>query len=124
MVRTDLPATSRIGVEQERMASPLRCTVQAPQSPAPQPNLVPVMSSSSRRYQSSGVSGSPSKDRSFPFTLSLIMSTFPLWQSKGEDGAARGHRYHLFAVHRVCHWIGGHRTSEVDPPQLFSIIRI
>jgi len=37
------PATLETGVMQERVASPLMCTVQAPQSAMPQPNFVPVM---------------------------------------------------------------------------------
>ena len=44
----------------ERTALPSTCTVQAPHSPTPQPNLVPVSASSSRRYHISGISGSPS----------------------------------------------------------------
>src|SRR5712664_4075130 len=80
MVVTDFPARSRIGVEQERMASPLRWTVHAPQRPTPQPNLVPVMSSSSRRYHSKGISGSPPKERSLPLILSLIIYDFPSCQ--------------------------------------------
>ena len=50
-------ATSATVTEQERTATPPRCTVQAPQSPLPQPNLVPVRPSSSRMTQSSGIDG-------------------------------------------------------------------
>ena len=39
MVATAAPPTVEIGVRQERVASPSRWTVQAPQSPTPQPNL-------------------------------------------------------------------------------------
>ena len=39
------------------------CTVQAPHSATPQPNLVPVKPSSSRRNHISGIDGSPSNDR-------------------------------------------------------------
>ena len=74
MVVTFLPAAALSGVTQLRMASPFRCTVQAPQSPMPQPNLVPVSSSSSRRYQRSGKSPSPSNFRPLPFTESSIIS--------------------------------------------------
>src|ERR1041385_6227634 len=42
IVVTFFPATVDIGVPQERVATPLTCTVQAPQSCSPQPNLVPV----------------------------------------------------------------------------------
>jgi hypothetical protein len=49
-----------IVVMQERTALSSRCTVQAPHSAMPQPNLVPVMPSTSRSTQSSGVSPSAS----------------------------------------------------------------
>src|SRR5579863_2618211 len=39
----------------------------------PQPNLEPVRSNSSRRYQSNGISGSPSNLRATPFTRSSII---------------------------------------------------
>ena len=42
-------------------------------APSPQPNFVPVSRSSSRRYHSSGIVGSPSKERSVPFTFSLTI---------------------------------------------------
>jgi hypothetical protein len=51
------PETCDTGVEQERTGDPSTWTVQAPQSPAPQPNFVPVSCSVSRRTQSNGVSG-------------------------------------------------------------------
>ena len=49
MVVMCLPAAARMGVRQLRVASPFTCTVQAPHSPMPQPNLVPVSARSSRR---------------------------------------------------------------------------
>ena len=52
MVVIFLPATALIGVMQARTAAPSTCTVQAPHSAMPQPNFVPVICSSSRRYQS------------------------------------------------------------------------
>src|SRR4030088_1672789 len=39
----------------------------------PQPNFVPVSSATSRKYQSSGISGSPSNVFSCPFTLNRII---------------------------------------------------
>jgi hypothetical protein len=42
MVVIFLPETCDTAVWQERVALPSMCTVQAPQRPAPQPNLVPV----------------------------------------------------------------------------------
>ena len=47
-------------VWQERVAAPSMWTVQAPQSPMPQPYFVPVMLSRSRNAQSKGISGSAS----------------------------------------------------------------
>ena len=68
------PRRRRDGVWQARTAVPSRCTVQAPHRAMPQPNLVPVRPSSSRRNQSSGMSGSPSKRCSTPFTVNVTMS--------------------------------------------------
>jgi hypothetical protein len=47
----------------------------------PQPNFVPVIPSSSRMTQSSGVSDSTSREYAFPFTVNAIMepSLFPAW---------------------------------------------
>src|SRR5881275_1621517 len=72
MVVTFFPATLEIGVMQERVASPLMCTVQAPQSAMPQPNFVPVMFSVSRSTQSRGMSGLTSTDWAVPFSVKLI----------------------------------------------------
>ena len=66
------------GVEQERTAAPSTCTVQAPQRPAPQPNLVPVSSSASRKTQSSGVSGETLTFFSLPLTRSVMSAMFVL----------------------------------------------
>src|SRR4051794_21931020 len=60
-----------IGVTQDRVATPSMCTVQAPHSAAPQPNLVPVIPSTSRRTQSNGVSPSTSALCAVPLTLIL-----------------------------------------------------
>jgi hypothetical protein len=49
--------------------------VHAPHNAMPQPNFVPVSSATSRKYQSSGMSGSPSKVFSFPFTLKRIIDS-------------------------------------------------
>src|ERR1700730_6862090 len=62
---------------QERVASPSTWTVQAPHSATPQPYFVPTSPSSSRRYQSSGVDGSPSNDCSWPLTRNLTMGLAP-----------------------------------------------
>ena len=60
MVVISAPATVPIGTEQERIASPFTCTVQAPQLAMPQPNFVPVSPISSRSTQRRGVSSSTS----------------------------------------------------------------
>src|SRR5205807_6606817 len=72
MVVTFLPATLEIAVIQVRVASPLICTVQAPQSAMPHPNFVPVMFSVSRKTQSSGMSGLTSTDCALPFKVKLM----------------------------------------------------
>jgi hypothetical protein len=48
------------GVMQARAGAPLSSTVHAPQAAMPQPYLVPVSCSVSRKAQSSGVSGATS----------------------------------------------------------------
>jgi hypothetical protein len=53
-VVTDLPTARSVAVWQAFVPRPSTSTVQAAQKPAPQPNLVPVSSSTSRRTQSSG----------------------------------------------------------------------
>ncbi len=71
MVVMLFPATCETGVEHDRIADPSTCTVQAPQSPAPQPNFVPVSSSVSRNTQSNGVSGETLTFFSLPLTRSV-----------------------------------------------------
>src|SRR5579863_3746089 len=78
MVVTLLPATCDTGVEHDRIALPSTCTVQAPHSPAPQPNFVPVNSSVSRRTQRRGVSGETVIFFSLPLTRSVMSAMFAL----------------------------------------------
>src|SRR5215208_7985261 len=78
MVVIFLPSASLIEVWQERTASPLTWTVQAPQRPAPQPNFVPVICNCSRITQSSGVSLDASTDIFRPLILRLGIWRFPL----------------------------------------------
>src|SRR5580700_1993070 len=54
---SEVPMLS-IEVMQERVGAPSTCTVHAPHSAMPQPNFVPVMPSTSRNTQRSGVSPS------------------------------------------------------------------
>src|SRR6266481_9559466 len=77
MVTTERPAISFTAVMQARVASPSIWTVQAPHNATPQPYFVPMSPSSSRRYQSSGIDGSPSNDRSWPLTRNLTMGHPP-----------------------------------------------
>src|SRR5271165_1667927 len=70
VVTAALPTLSMV-VIQERVGAPSKCTVQAPQSAIPQPNLVPVMPNTSRSTHSRGVSPSTSAVRSTLLTLIL-----------------------------------------------------
>src|SRR5271165_5535619 len=76
MVVISSPSTVPICLEQERIAFPFSSTVQAPHKRMPQPNLVPVSPRISRRYHSSGISGSPSKDWARPFTFKSTIGHF------------------------------------------------
>src|SRR5207248_3622943 len=71
MVVMLLPATAEIGVTQARSGAPLLCTVQAPQSDIPHPNLVPVRPSVSRKTQSSGIAAGTSTDCGLPLSVNL-----------------------------------------------------
>ena len=73
MVTTFLFATAEIGVMQERTGWPSRCTVQAPHSAIPQPNLVPVRPSSSRSVHNRGVSPGKSTFCRLPLMSSGII---------------------------------------------------
>ena len=68
MVVTLLPATVETCVMQDRVGWPLMCTVQAPHSAMPQPNLVPVMPRLSRSTHNSGICGTTSTVCDFPFS--------------------------------------------------------
>src|SRR5438132_10325601 len=73
MVVIFLPTASLTEVWQDRTASPLTWTVQAPHRPAPQPNFVPVICNCSRMTQSSGVSPAASTDILRPLMLRLAI---------------------------------------------------
>src|SRR6476661_799797 len=81
VVISELPMLS-IGVMQERVGSPLTYTVQAPHSAIPQPNFVPVIPSTSRSTQRSGVSPSTSTLCLFP----LILMTKAMVSSPDSSG--------------------------------------
>src|SRR5678815_1238983 len=61
------------GKRHENTDLPSTCTMHAPHCPAPQPNLVPVSFRSSRRTQSSGVSGCAVTVCRFPLTVSDVL---------------------------------------------------
>src|SRR5271167_4645259 len=79
MVVTFLLATCESCVWHERAALPSIWTVQAPHSPAPQPNFVPVSLRCSRTIQSSGVSASASTLAGLLLIVkaTVVMSTSP-----------------------------------------------
>src|SRR5215831_3375685 len=89
VVTADVPMLS-IGVIQERVATPSICTVQAPHSAIPQPNLVPVMPSTSRNTQRSGVSPSTSTRCSASFTLIVNAIGQTPVQERSGFGAVNG----------------------------------
>ena len=70
------PTAACTGSTHERAATPSTCTVQAPHSAMPQPNLVPVMCAASRSTHSSGMSGVTSKLRALPL-ISSVTIFFP-----------------------------------------------
>src|SRR3954451_11525143 len=72
MVVTDLPAISETWVWQENARLPSMCTMQAPHSPVPQPNLVPVSLRSSRITHNSGVAAGASVAAGLPFTVKFV----------------------------------------------------
>src|SRR5262245_19605676 len=111
MVTTDLPATSDMGATQERTALPSTWTVQLPHSAAPQPNLVPVRPSSSRKYHRSGIDGSPSYVRSWPLTFK-VATGFP---PRACDPAV---------VLHACSCVSPHRTSDGARSPLCQIWRM
>src|SRR6516164_7682774 len=73
VVTARLP-TAPTGSRQDRTGLPSICTVQAPHCAMPQPNLVPVIPSTSRSTQSSGVSLGASKLWSSPLIFKFMMT--------------------------------------------------
>jgi hypothetical protein len=78
--RLFLPATLDTGVTQERTAWPSTCTVQAPHSETPQPNLVPVRPATSRKTYSSGMSSGTSKSVALPLIVKEAMAKLRCFQ--------------------------------------------
>src|SRR6202140_1906330 len=91
MVVICLPATAATGIEQERVATPSICTVQAPHCAMPQPYLVPVMPIVSRNTQRSGVESSTSALWDWPLMDSDIILILPFRRDRrGEKNVGRG----------------------------------
>src|SRR5205823_1087892 len=86
MVVIFLPATADSGVLQDLVGVPSICTVHAPQSPTPQPNLVPVKPSLSRSTQRSGMSGPAWTSRLLPLTTSVLIFPSPDEVWPGQEG--------------------------------------
>src|SRR6202521_4189144 len=85
MVVMRAPAASDTGSAHECAGWPLRCTVQAPHRPIPQPYFVPVSPTCSRITYSRGVSGSTSTLYDLALILSWIMASPPgAWRSHYE----------------------------------------
>src|SRR4051812_14445191 len=90
MVVMLFPVTCDTGVEHERNAAPSTCTVHAPHSPAPHPNLVPVSCSVSRNTHNSGVSGDTVTLRSLPFTRRVKSGMVtPIFSAKATHGSGK-----------------------------------
>src|SRR5260370_36983723 len=70
--------TRETGTTQDRVGTPPRWTVQAPQAAMPQPYFVPVIFNSSRKTHSSGVPGATLTSLCWPFTVSLYVSIYAL----------------------------------------------
>src|SRR5690349_613868 len=118
MVVTFFPATAEMAVWQERAASPLMCTVQAPQRPAPQPNFVPVLSSVSRRTQRSGMSGLTSTVWDFPLRINVVAIGPPVGRPLSYINFVYGGTHVVvFARHkdfRLCSQFGAFRVSFIQ----------
>src|SRR5260370_21946872 len=74
MVMISRPCAASIGMTHERTASPSKCTVHAPHSALPHPNLVPTSCNSPRSTHSRGVSGSAFTVTVLPLILSVVMA--------------------------------------------------
>src|ERR1700704_150411 len=77
MVVIFFPATAATGVTHERIGCPSSCTVQAPQSAIPQPNLVPVRPTTSRSTHKTGMSAGTSTVTSRPLMFRVAMTDSP-----------------------------------------------
>src|SRR5262247_1313391 len=77
MVVTCLPSAALTGMTQERIATPSRCTVQAPHCAIPHPYLVPVRPTCSRITHSRGVLGLTLTSTDLPLTVKRAIAIPP-----------------------------------------------
>src|ERR1700694_2098535 len=106
-----------MGVTQERVGAPSICTVQAPQSAIPQPNFVPVMPSTSRNTQSSGVSPSTSTLCALPLTLMVkAMVLSPALPSDRASNLVQAG--FMPAINSRCRYPAGILTPKIGEPVL------
>src|SRR5271170_7497789 len=112
MVVIFLPDACDTGVWQERTASPLRWTVQAPHRPAPQPNFVPVICKCSRTTHKSGVSFGTSTEWSCPlmFRVTMLPRLAVFYASRTAATAPR--RCRLFRLPLVRTAMCGHTSQQ------------
>src|SRR5438094_8603746 len=86
MVTISAPSSSPERTRQEFTGLPFRSTVQAPQSPVPQPSFVPVKPISSLKRSSKSLNGGTVSVRIFPLSriwILVFMSIFdPFWPSR------------------------------------------
>src|SRR5512143_3303615 len=107
MVVIFLPTAADAAVRHARVATPSRCTVQAPHCPRPQPNFVPVKPSVSRSTQSNGISGLTSTSRRVPLTSREIMEA-PDGPSTRMDPTGAHYRSESFQIlQQIFTLIGG-----------------
>src|SRR6185503_9638678 len=78
-----LPSAAATGRMHDRVAAPSTWTVHAPHWAMPQPYLVPVRPTCSRKAQSRGVSPSTFTSTAFPFTFSLATFVLLLESARG-----------------------------------------
>src|SRR5262245_1989635 len=98
MVVISAPCSREAGNWQERIGTPFACTVHAPHWATPQPYLVPLRSSTSRRIQRRGMSGGTSTVADFPLTLNVTVMGAAPWVP-GCSGCSGGDRVSRSTLH-------------------------
>src|ERR1700758_5548244 len=106
MVVIEWPTAAPTGITQDRLGLPSKCTVQAPQSATPQPNLVPFMPRRSRKTHSSGISVGASTVCDLPLIFNVIMTPPPQLLPRGTGARP----FHSIDLHQ--------RAEHLGPPIL------